>query len=416
MGPAGLEVARQYLQFTNWEIQQANAAAMTSSKASLNEWLETNKRKLAEQKKFVENLNSLAAIGLSSAAYNAFMEAGLEGAGDIVSSLIIDPNRIFDINDYYKELETLPDELANQALTGAAAAAAETGNEFRSNFIKAFGGGVLSDAEREDIKKHFEGFVETVAVIANGVSNSEETADAVSNAAKAIGDEYINGLESALGDNTYKVTNSAKDVGKNANDGITQYLSKANGETISGNLNQGLINGLNNGSGEVAKAATAVASAAYTAILNELQIHSPSRKFVKIGMYADMGFANGLKDYSRLVEDASSGVADSSMSAMSEAISKINEIINPSDEGLVIKPILDLSNVTAGAIQMKRMFDDAHVDGNVTVDGATDGTDASSTGNSYNFVQNNYSPKALSRIDIYRQTKNQFAMARSVMG
>lgn len=30
-------------------------------------------------------------------------------------------------------------------------------------------------------------------------------------------------------------------------------------------------------------------------------------------------------------------------------------------------------------------------------------------GNSYQFVQNNYSPKALSRIDIYRDTKNQFA-------
>ncbi|MFR8471686.1 MAG: hypothetical protein ACLVB2_02860, partial [Clostridium fessum] len=37
------------------------------------------------------------------------------------------------------------------------------------------------------------------------------------------------------------------------------------------------------------------------------------------------------------------------------------------------------------------------------------------TGNSYNFTQNNYSPKALSRTEIYRQTKNQFsAMERMV--
>ena len=37
------------------------------------------------------------------------------------------------------------------------------------------------------------------------------------------------------------------------------------------------------------------------------------------------------------------------------------------------------------------------------------------TGNSYKFVQNNYSPKALSRTEIYRQTKNQFsAMERMV--
>jgi hypothetical protein len=32
--------------------------------------------------------------------------------------------------------------------------------------------------------------------------------------------------------------------------------------------------------------------------------------------------------------------------------------------------------------------------------------------NVYNFTQNNYSPKALSRIDIYRQTQRQISMSR----
>ena len=35
-------------------------------------------------------------------------------------------------------------------------------------------------------------------------------------------------------------------------------------------------------------------------------------------------------------------------------------------------------------------------------------------GEYYQFIQNNYSPKALSRIDIYRQTRNQFAMLKSL--
>ena len=38
-----------------------------------------------------------------------------------------------------------------------------------------------------------------------------------------------------------------------------------------------------------------------------------------------------------------------------------------------------------------------------------------SVGNSYSFVQNNYSPKALSRIDIYRQTKNQFSALKGLV-
>ena len=33
----------------------------------------------------------------------------------------------------------------------------------------------------------------------------------------------------------------------------------------------------------------------------------------------------------------------------------------------------------------------------------------SKVGSTYNFTQNNYSPKSLSRSEIYRQTKNQFS-------
>ena len=35
--------------------------------------------------------------------------------------------------------------------------------------------------------------------------------------------------------------------------------------------------------------------------------------------------------------------------------------------------------------------------------------------NQFNFTQNNYSPKPLSRIDIYRQTKNQFAQLKEAI-
>lgn len=42
--------------------------------------------------------------------------------------------------------------------------------------------------------------------------------------------------------------------------------------------------------------------------------------------------------------------------------------------------------------------------------------ESSPTGNTYQFTQNNYSPKALSRIDIYRQTKNQFSAMKGLVG
>ena len=36
-------------------------------------------------------------------------------------------------------------------------------------------------------------------------------------------------------------------------------------------------------------------------------------------------------------------------------------------------------------------------------------------GVTYSFTQNNYSPKALSKTEVYRQTKNQFSMAKEAI-
>ena len=42
------------------------------------------------------------------------------------------------------------------------------------------------------------------------------------------------------------------------------------------------------------------------------------------------------------------------------------------------------------------------------------GVNNEKSGNTYSFTQNNYSPKALSKADIYRATKNQFAQIKGV--
>lgn len=43
------------------------------------------------------------------------------------------------------------------------------------------------------------------------------------------------------------------------------------------------------------------------------------------------------------------------------------------------------------------------------------GESKAASSNSYSFVQNNYSPKPLSRIEIYRQTKNQFSALKGLV-
>jgi hypothetical protein len=50
-----------------------------------------------------------------------------------------------------------------------------------------------------------------------------------------------------------------------------------------------------------------------------------------------------------------------------------------------------------------------------TVPVATDSQGVAAGGSVVNFEQNNYSPKALSRAEIYRQTKNQLRAAKGLV-
>jgi hypothetical protein len=128
-----------------------------------------------------------------------------------------------------------------------------------------------------------------------------------------------------------------------------------------------------------------------------------------------MGFVNALADYADKAYDAGVDLGESAKIGLSNAVAKMVDMI---DEEVgtepTIRPILDLTNVEAGTRQLNTMFARTQA---MSIDvgnrhGSVDGQNGAASGRSgttYSFTQNNYSPKALSRIDIYRQTKNQFS-------
>ncbi len=162
--------------------------------------------------------------------------------------------------------------------------------------------------------------------------------------------------------------------------------------------------------------ATAVAAAA------ELQINSPSKVGYRIGGFFGMGFVNSLDDYADVSYEAGAGVATSAKEGLRNAVSKIGEFIEDGiDSQPTIRPVLDLSEVSEGAEKLSALLSRSQAmkistamerEGSGTVQ---NGSTAPAAGNSYNFTQNNYSPKSLSRIDIYRQTKNQFSALKGLV-
>ena len=151
-------------------------------------------------------------------------------------------------------------------------------------------------------------------------------------------------------------------------------------------------------------------------------IHSPSREFMNIGKFGVKGLALGFANNAKFVLNAIKEVGSNAISSMSDSIAKIVDVISDDiDTQPTIRPVLDLSDVESKTGRLNAMFSREQAmtissnRSNATRGEIQNGSETSTNGATYNFTQNNYSPKALSKTDIYRQTKNQFsAMKRMV--
>ena len=94
----------------------------------------------------------------------------------------------------------------------------------------------------------------------------------------------------------------------------------------------------------------------------------------------------------------------------------------------VITPVFDMSNLDSASSSMSAFFDAQEafeVAGSFNgmqksraeaQNNQNEGDPTSGSGATYTYVQNNYSPKALSAIEIYRRTKNQLNFRTALGG
>ena len=168
--------------------------------------------------------------------------------------------------------------------------------------------------------------------------------------------------------------------------------------------------------------ARAMAAAAARAAERELDEHSPSKVGYRIGDFFGFAFVNAISDYADKSYKAGTNMAAAAKNGLSNAISKIREFVDGEMEVQpTIRPVLDLSEVRSGAGRLTAILSRSQAMkisssmNRETTGEIQNGDGTPSVGNSYSFVQNNYSPKALSRIDIYRQTKNQFSALKGLV-
>jgi tape measure domain-containing protein len=241
----------------------------------------------------------------------------------------------------------------------------------------------------------------------------------------------------ALGRNLPRIVQAGVDLIINFINGLTKAINdnadrmgKAGGD-LAAAIVKGMIKGLAAGGGEIAKEAKNVAKRALDAAKDFLGIHSPSKAFEEVGEFSDKGLAGGLDKYSHIVGKAAEGVGSNALNTLASTLSNVSKVVSEKNFDLqpTITPVLDLSSVKATASKLGSILQATPIDVSTSAtiaqntassfsspsDRPGEDTGGSSNGTNLSFTQNNYSPKALSEAEIYRQTKNQLSKVKEVV-
>jgi tape measure domain-containing protein len=188
---------------------------------------------------------------------------------------------------------------------------------------------------------------------------------------------------------------------------------------------QGLVNGLASKRSDIRKEMEEIAREMVRAIKKELGIKSPSQVFAEIGKFSMEGMAQGFSN-STAMNDAVEVAAKDALSKMRQTMRDISTAVtdelNPSP---VISPILDLTRIREQAKELGTLttpittstsYGQASVISSQQTAAQAEEATVAANGPVVKFEQNNYSPEALTEVEIFRQTKNQLSQLKTALG
>jgi tape measure domain-containing protein len=193
------------------------------------------------------------------------------------------------------------------------------------------------------------------------------------------------------------------------------------GANLASALIDGVVGGLGRLAGRAAAKAGEVARGMLSSALGALGIHSPSKEFYWMGIMMIAGVVNSLSDNADKAAKASGDVGKNMVDSMSKTLTGLSAVLGTDliDFEPTITPVLDLTQVKKDAGSLNDLLNLPKFDVSSSYSSAKnasssfddtqntgDSGDQKSSGRTTNFTQNNYSPKALDPIEIYRQTDN----------
>jgi len=341
--------------------------------------------------KFQNSLDYLKKRGLSDEAYNALLKEGT-GAQGFVDKITEDGKKgIEELNSLGERFKTEKHTALDTYLADIEKEAGDV-EKFKASLdaLKALGLDEASYRKLVEEGPSAQPFVDQLlASGAGGVAQLNALNARLASAATALGDE------------------AARVLYQSGVDAANQTIA-------------GLTNGLDNPTSIEAlkKSMGKIARVMIKAIKKELKIKSPARVFEPIGKMSNLGLANSLEKYSYIVDKSAKTMANSAVDSVKLTMQAglQNAVMTDVNMNPVIAPVLDLSQVKKDTDKLNAMLDtqvsygqamSISADTQAALQAAT-GTESATPAptTTVEYTQNNYSPKALSPSEVYRNTKN----------
>lgn len=272
--------------------------------------------------------------------------------------------------------------------------------------------------------------------------NSEENAAAVTEGMQGLfsgsteagaaagtegGNAYAGAAAAAMvsAENTMSVTTSGQDLGNAAAGGFQSVSPAESGKYFIA----GIKTGIGNEASSLFRYIESIANQCINKLNITWSVRSPSRETQWSAMQFVNGLVVGIRDNQKYAIYAIEDLAEDTLATlnhvldsdqdgairpvldMSEIVTQMDTFGSDSEWKPVITPVLDMSGVEPGLRNLNAIAGYRAPQVTETNAGIDTGDNADSP---VTFNQYNYSPKALSRLEIYRQTKNQLSMMKGV--
>lgn len=344
---------------------------------------------------------------------------GLKQMGSSAPQLLVVAQALVEMSKQFDVILTTANKAAPQVATVT--------KKMVTDMVNAMNSGVAS--MKTATTKFFQtGIIQVIGTSAPLATTAMK--NLITNMIKVIGTSTptaLAGMKSMVDGMVNTVNNGQNAMSSAANSFVSAGInrirdSRGSWEDAAGYVADGFIQGLNNQVNAVAQAAAIMAQAAVDAANSKLRIRSPSRVTMETGGYFGEGFVLGIHPYVAYAADAAESMASSAIDALGDVLQKAAEVVNdemPDDP--VIKPILDIDQLKEDARSIAEIFGDAVVDTTSFQAAMVASSSRNRNGakveddnrpqviqQEYKFEQINNSPKALTRLQIYRDTKNLF--------